>query len=323
MSGRAAVAVGVDVGGTKLVAATVDAAGRPLERRRRTTPARDADQLVVSLQELADELGPDLPLGIGIAGLVTPDGTVRYGPNIGVRELPLATVLRRDGGEVAVVNDASAAALGEQRVGAGRGLDDVVLLTLGTGVGGGLVVGGQLRLGANGFAAELGHVTVADGGRRCPCGDLGCIEAYASGTALGLAARERLVDPDLDTTLRAAQALDGRAVTDAAVAGDAVARELLGDVGRWLAVAVGSLVNALDPELVLVGGGAAPASAPWVLPACREALPRHVIGAAHRDLPPIELTALGDDAGMIGAALLAAERAGTLDPRPTRDPERT
>lgn len=312
------VAIGVDVGGTKLVAATIDAAGRPLARRRRTTPARDADELVPTLQELVAELEHDagvtspLPLGVGIAGAVDVDGTVRYGPNIGVRDLPLAASLEGAGRTVAVLNDASAAALGEQRIGAGRGRREVVLVTLGTGVGGGVVTGGQVLLGASGLAGEIGHLIVAEGGRRCPCGNLGCIEAYASGTAIAMAARERLIDPDLDTSLRDVDDLTGREVTEAAVAGDAVAQQLLRDVGTWLGVALAGLTNVLDPELLLVGGGAGPATAPWVLPAAETALAERVLGAAHRTIPPIALAELHDDAGTVGAALLAAERAGTV-----------
>lgn len=316
--GGGPVAIGVDVGGTKLVAATIDVAGRPLARRRRTTPARDADALVPTLRELVAQLEAEagvtapLPLGIGIAGAVDLDGTVRYGPNIGVRDLPLAAALHADDRTVAVVNDASAAALGEQRRGAGRGRSEVVLVTLGTGVGGGIVTGGQLLLGASGLAGEIGHLIVAEGGRRCPCGNLGCIEAYASGTAIGLAARERLIDPGLSTSLRDVEDLTGREVTEAAVAGDAVAQEVLRDVGAWLGTALASLTNVLDPELLLVGGGAGEATSPWVLPAAEEALAARVMGAAHRTLPPIALAELHDDAGTVGAGLLAAERAGTV-----------
>lgn len=312
------VSIGIDVGGTKLVAATLDAAGRPVSRRRRNTPAREADQLLPTLRELIDELDPDpddpLPVGVGIAGTVDLDGTVRYGPNIGVRDLPLAARLAEDGRTVAVVNDASAAALGEQRAGAAIGHDEVLLLTLGTGVGGGIITGGQVLLGATGLAGEVGHLIVAEGGRRCPCGNRGCIEAYASGTAIELAARERLIDPGLVSTLRTAVSLTGREVTAAAVDGDRVAQELLTDVGTWLGVALAGLINVLDPQVVLIGGGAGPATAPWVLPAAEAAVARRVLGAAHRTLPPLRLAALHDDAGTVGAGLLAAERAGTIHP---------
>jgi glucokinase len=304
-------ALGIDVGGTKVVAATVDADGRVLDRRRQDTPVRDADRLVGSLRELIGELAGDgTPVGIGIAGMVDPAGQVRYGPNIQVTDLPLAELLAdAAGGVVAVGNDANVAALGEQRAGAAVGHDHVLVFTLGTGVGGGIVAGGRLLDGAHGFGGEVGHVIVQDGGRPCPCGNRGCIEAYASGTAIGLAARDRLVDPEVTSTLREHTDLSGRTVTEAAQAGDRVAQEILEDVGRWLGVAAASLANVLDPEVILVGGGAGAATAPWVLPAAERALAARILGRQRRPLPPLRLTALGDDAGMIGAAMLALDRA--------------
>jgi glucokinase len=307
------VAIGMDVGGTKLVAATVAADGTVLDRQRRETPARDGELLQRTLARCVVELGGGagrLPVGVGIAGLVTPAGEVRYGPNIGVRDLPLASRLAETAGcEVSVVNDATAATFGEQRVGAGRGRDDLLMFTLGTGVGGGVVIGGDVLIGHSGFAGELGHVIVAEGGRACPCGNRGCIEAYASGTSMGLIARERLVDLSVDTVLRDEVEMTGRTVTQAALAGDAFATSILVEAGRWLGVAAASLVNVLDPEVILVGGGAALRTSRWVLPAAEAALAEHLIGSPWRTPPAFELAALGDDAGMVGAALLAAKRA--------------
>jgi glucokinase len=308
------VAIGIDVGGTKLVAATVAADGTVLDRQRRETPARDASSLVETLRRCIGELGGGegrLPVGVGIAGLVSHDGEVRYGPNIGVRDLPLARELVEAAGEpVTVVNDASAATFGEQRVGAGRGHDHLLMFTLGTGVGGGVVVGGQVVVGHSGLAGELGHVIVEEGGRSCPCGNRGCVEAYASGTSIGLIARERLVDLSVGSTLRDEPELTGRTVTQAALGGDDFARSVLVEAGHWLGVAAGSLVNVLDPALILIGGGAAVQTSRWVIPAAAAALADHLIGSPWRAAPPLELAALGDDAGMVGAALLAAERAG-------------
>ncbi len=313
MAGPAA--IGVDVGGTKLVAATVATDGGVLSRVRRDTPAHDQEQLVRTVVELLDELDADVPVGVGIAGLVTPGGVVRYGPNIGVEDLPLAerlsAVVRRP---VTVVNDASGAALAEQRAGHAQGHDDVVMFTLGTGVGGGLVVGGQLMTGSGGLAGELGHVIVEEGGRACPCGNRGCVEAYSSGTALALTARERLVDRSVVSSLRDATALTGREVSDAALAGDAFARSILADAGRWLGIAAASIVNSLDPSIIVVGGGAAARTSRWLLPAAVEALGSRLVGARWRTAPPVELAALGDDAGMVGAALLALDRDQGLAP---------
>lgn len=307
-----AVAIGLDIGGTRLRTATVSAEGGVLERRRRATPAADGTSLLAVIEEEVAAIGTSLPIGIGIAGLVTPDGTVRYGPNIGIRDLAVADDLtRRLRRPVSVLNDASAAALGEQRAGAGRGRRDVVLFTIGTGVGGGIVLGGQLIVGAGGFAGELGHVIVQRGGRRCPCGNLGCIEAYASGRAIGEQALERLAATSDHSILRDGEVVDGAAVSRAADDGDPLALELLHEVGGWLASAIASCINALDPELVLLGGGAAASLAPHVLPTVRASVDELVLGRDFREAPPIELAVLGDDAGTVGAALYAADRASS------------
>jgi glucokinase len=314
------VAIGIDIGGTQLRAAIVATDGSLHHRTAQPTPADDATLLVTTLQEVIAELGTDLPVGIGIAGLVSPSGVVRYGPNIGVRDLPLAAELvEATSAPVVVINDASAAAFGEQQAGAAIGRRDVVLFTLGTGVGGGIVVDGRLLVGSRGFAGELGHIIVDEGGRRCPCGSRGCVEAYASGTAITLLARERLVDPTQATVLRGHEVLTGPLVTQAARQGDAFAADVLREVGHWLGIAIASMVNALDPEIVLLGGGAAAATADWVLPEARSVGQAHLVGGRWRSLPPVELAALGDDAGMIGAGLHAASATGELAAADTDD----
>lgn len=304
------VCVGIDVGGTKFVAGALAADGTVLERRRVATPRRDADALLDQLVDLASDLGPGLPVGVGIAGIVDRTGTIRYGPNLGVTDLPLAALLgERLGVRVAVRNDASVALLGEQRAGAGAGVDDVVMLTLGTGVGGGVMLGGRLVEGAHGLGGELGHVIVHDGGRLCPCGNAGCLEAYASGTAIAARAHDRLATGAVASVLLDGELdeLDGKRVTAAALGGDAFAREVLEEVGHWLGVGIASLVNAFDPELVIVGGGAGTHAADLVLPTARRVAAERTMGAAHRPPARIELAALGDDAGMVGAGLLARD----------------
>lgn len=306
--------LGIDIGGTQLRAALVAEDGTVLTRDRRPTPADDPGSLVPTLVELIGAIwegcGEHEPVGIGIAGLVTADGTVRYGPNIGIRDLPLARILGEAlDAEVLVANDASVAALGEQRAGAGVDRGDLVLVTLGTGVGGGVVIAGRLLTGATGFAGELGHVIVDEGGRPCPCGNRGCVEAYASGSAIGALARDRLVDPTTVTRLRDLDHVAGPDVTSAAHEGDTVAIEVLEEAGRWLGVALASLVNVLDPELILLGGGAAAAAAPWMLEPARVAMAERLVGSAFRDAPPVALAVLGDDAGVVGAGLLALETA--------------
>ena len=308
MSG--AVAIGVDVGGTKLVAATIAADGTVLERRRQSTPAGDGDQVLRTVLEIVEVLDDGtLPIGVGIAAIVDPEGTVRYGPNIGVRDLPLAARLREETGRPAVVkNDATAAAYGESRVGAGRDATSLVMLTIGTGVGGGIVLDGRVIEGRGGFAGELGHVIVSDGGRKCPCGNRGCVEAYASGSAIALMARERLVDREVESSLREVVQLDGKDVTSAAQNGDEFARQVLVEAGGWLGVAMASVTNILDPDLILLGGGASIQAGEFMIPAARDAMTERLIGRKHREPPPVAAATLSDDAGMIGAALLAAEQ---------------
>ncbi|MDX1620945.1 MAG: ROK family protein [Nitriliruptorales bacterium] len=313
MSGQA-VSVGIDVGGTKLVAATVAEDGAVLDRARVESPRGDADRMLDVLVQLVDDVGGHgLPVGVGIAGIVSPDGTLRYGPNLDLEQVPLARLLgERLGTSIVVKNDATVALYGEYAAGAGRGARDLLMLTLGTGVGGAFMVDGAVVDGAHGFAGELGHIIIVDDGRPCPCGNLGCLEAYASGTAVERRVVQRLGDDAVETSLRelSRDELVGKDVTTAAGDGDAFAQEVLTEAGRWLGVGLASLVNVLDPARILIGGGFATGSADWVLPAAQQAMQRRLLGAAHRpSLEPI-LAELGDDAGMIGAARLAADGGG-------------
>lgn len=303
------VAVGIDIGGTKLVAAAVTAEGEVVARDRRRTPIGDVVGLFDLLTDLAGTLGPGLPVGVGVAGIVGAAGELVYAPNLRLRSVPIAASLGEAlGVPVAVGNDANVALYGEARVGSARGAAHAVMFTLGTGVGGGVLVDGRPVLGRTGYAGELGHLIVEEGGRLCPCGNRGCIEAYASGTAIGVLAQERLdagASSEL-STVASTGLVTGKDVGAAATRGDEFARSVLRDVGGWLGVAVASIVNALDPEIVVVGGGASTENAGFVLPAAASAARERLLGAPHREPPPIVLAELGDDAGMIGAALLAA-----------------
>lgn len=307
MSGE--VAVGIDVGGTHLRAGLVGPDGLVGPVLRRTSEVDEAEALVASILGVLDELdagvGSELPVGLGMAGLVDRDGRLRYGPNVGVRETPLAALLAAQLGAprtVRVVNDASAAVVGEHRAGAARGHDDVVMFTLGTGVGGGVIVGGRLLEGAHGFAGELGHLIIAEGGRDAPSGIGGTVEAYVSGTAI-----EREAGEAVAAGLAGARTADAPAVVAAATAGEPWALAVLERVGVRLGVAIASVVSVLDPSIVVVGGGAGDAAAAFLLPAARDAFADHLMGAAHRPLAPVVPAELGDDAGVIGAALLAAD----------------
>lgn len=311
------VAVGIDVGGTKIAAGLVAADGTLLSRERRDSPAQDSDAIVEAIAALARELCAEqdiaqAPVGVGAAGVVDTDGTVVYAPNLAWSGRPLRADLEaRLGVPVAVVNDGIVAAWGEFRAGAARDVEgSIVMLTLGTGVGGGLVVDDRLSLGTHGMGAEFGHIIVCEGGLPCPCGNHGCLEAYASGTAIGTLARRRLEAGDVPGTsaLHELDELTGKSVTIAAHGGDEAARSVVSTAGFWLGVGIASLVNALDPALVVIGGGAMQAGSLLLEPA-REAAAQRLLGRHHRDLVPVVRATLGDDAGVIGAGLLALERA--------------
>lgn len=302
--------LGIDVGGTWIRSGLVDAHGAIHERRRIPTPRGGADALVEALAEVVLSSG-DTEVGLGIAGLVSADGEVITSPNLPIDGCALADRLAAaTSRDVAIGNDASVAALAEQRFGAGRSVDDLVLITVGTGVGGGVVVGGVLHLGANGFAGEIGHLRVEPGGRRCGCGGHGCLEAYASGSAIARAVGARTTHGDEATTLNAVGDPSTEDVLAAASEGDAVARQILEEAGGWLGVAAALITNLLDPELILLGGGAGTAAAPWLFPAARPVLGRDILGGERRGAPRLDVAVLGDDAGVIGAACLADRHLG-------------
>ncbi len=310
---RAMPSIGVDIGGTKIVAAVVNGKGNMLAERRVETPV-DGDRRTVELVALVRTLCAehDLPqttVGVGAAGLVDLDGVVRYAPNLDWRDYPLRAALESELGlPVRVENDAAAAVWGEYVVGAGRdAVGGALMLTLGTGVGGGLVTEGRLARGAHGLAGEFGHIILAEGGPRCPCGNRGCLEALSSGTAIGRIAREAVAAGTLPegSSLYEIEDLTGNKVTVAARSGDAGGRAVLAEAGRWLGVGIASLVNALDPEIVIVGGGVIDAG-PLLLEPAIEAYHERVVAREHRSSPPVVEASLGDHAGVIGAALLGA-----------------
>lgn len=315
MTSASPAAIGVDIGGTRLRAAAVSADGTVVARessaRPEDGPSQDAfiESLLEALADVTGRLGADLPVGIAIASLVDRDGRLVAATNLDVGgvELRRRAVERLGAPHVSVVNDATAACLAEARVGGAVGHDDVLLVTVGTGVGGGALVAGRLLRGSDGLATEFGHIVVAEGGRRCPCGTHGCLEAYAAGRSVGEIAGERLAEGRTSGALASEPVIDGEAVTRAARAGDEMAVEVIREAGRWLGIGLASLTNVLDPAIVLVGGGAGQAMGEWLLPAARAAYGPRVLGHARRNLAAIEPAALGDDAGVVGAALLAID----------------
>jgi len=307
--------IGVDIGGTKIAAGVVDDDGTLLAKVRRETPATDVEAIEVAVADAVRELceGRDVAaVGVAAAGYV--DATrsvVLFAPNLAWRDEPLRADLEdRTGLPVLVENDANAAAWGEFRYGAAREVDDMVLLTVGTGLGGGIVLHGNLLRGAYGVAAELGHVRVVPDGIRCPCGQRGCWEQYASGSALVREARELARSSALSASALVElaggdpAAIEGPMVTDAARAGDPAALELIADLGRWLGEGTASIAAVLDPAVVLVGGGVS-AAGDLLLEPMREAFRRHLTARGHRPELAIRPAALGNEAGMVGAADLA------------------
>lgn len=300
-------AIGVDVGGTKIVAGVIDGDGAVQRRQRRPTPVHDAATLVrTTIQMIADLDAPDAPVGVGMAGWVDLDGRVRTSPNLpGLVDEPIRDRLEAElGSPVTVLNDADAAAWGEFCLGAGRDVDVLAMFMLGTGVGGGLVLHGQLVRGAHGAAGELGHLLVDEGGPRCACGNHGCLEAHASGNAIARKTHERRAeDARTAGSPRPSEKLGGEDVAAAAADGDADALAVLADAGFWLGVGVASVINAFDPATVVIGGGAAGAGEHLLEPA-RRACAVRVLGAPARTAPPLVPGEL-DDPGVIGAGLVA------------------
>jgi glucokinase len=301
--------VGVDLGGTKCLAVALEG-GTVVAEHRVPTPVGEI-AVLDALAEVAAAVGASeaIGVGVGVPGLVDRAGVLRFAPNLpGVVDLAIRAELEaRLGVPVRVDNDATCAAWGERQVGAARGYDDVILATLGTGIGGGIVAGGVLVRGTNGFAGEIGHMIVDPNGPPCPCGQRGCWERFASGGGLGrlgqaAAAAGRAVrilelaggDPAL---------VHGEHVTVAAAEGDAEARAVLVELARWVALGLVNLTNAFDPRAFVLGGGLIEAGE-LLLGPVRTAFVGLLSSASHR--PPIDIVAatLGEHAGAIGAASL-------------------
>jgi glucokinase len=288
---RPALAAGIDVGGTKCLGVVVDAAGEIVREERVPTP-QGSEPLIGALRELAGLLAPFDTLGVGIAGLVTRSGVLRAAPNLTIdEELPVAERLSADlDVPVYVDNDATCATVAEWRLGAARGESDVLMITLGTGIGGGVVSGGVLQRGENGFAGEFGHMVVDPDGPQCPCGRRGCWERYASGKGLSYLAGGR----------------QGEDVVAAARAGDAEASAVIERYGWWVALGLVNLTNALDPGMFVLGGGLAATPDVFIGP-IRTAFHELLYSPDHRPHPRLAFAELGEHAGALGAALLGRE----------------
>ena len=281
--------IGIDVGGTKCLGVAVDDSGKVVQQFRLPTP--HADGLCDTLIEIVSQLGGASSLGIGVPGLISPEGVIRASPNlVGAKELPLRQMVEdRLGIKVLVENDATCAALGEWKTGAARGATDAWVITLGTGIGGGFVSGSALQRGAHGFAGEVGHMVVDPDGPLCPCGRNGCWERYASGNGLSYLANGEKGE---DVLMRARD-------------GDVDALGVVDTFARWVALGLVNLTNMTDPEVIVVGGGVI-VSADVVMPRIGHWFEQLLYSPKHRAHPRLVVAQLGEQAGAIGAAMLTA-----------------
>lgn len=306
--------VGIDIGGTNIRAALVDADGTIVHAQRTKLEGRKPDDVVATIIDLHRELGPDAaycPIGVGIAGSVRDaDGVVSVAPQLGWREEPFGAMLssalaRNSTLRLRLVNDLTAIAYGEFKLGAGRGSDDVACLFVGTGVGLGIVVGGRVLEGSRGLAPEFGHwrVDPSPHARRCNCGMYGCLEAYLAGAHLGARVTELCDELETSTSLAPPDVSAGD-IEAAARAGDRVASALQRDMAEKLAWAMGAVVMTFNPAVLVLGGGVL-TSSPSLTYEARSRVHEYAWSSFLEDLV-IAPTQLADDAGIIGAALLSA-----------------
>ncbi len=316
--------IGIDVGGTKILGVVVDPDGWQEQTfLRHPTPIGDTDRLAIAIGDVVEELielsGRPAAVGVGVPGLVDHAGVLRYGPNVpGVLGLDIAGDLkRRFGLDVTAANDGTNAAVAEHRLGAAVGHDNAVIVAQGTGIAGGLIIGGKVATGANGFAGEPGHMLVAaapdgsDAGHVCACGRAGCWEAVSSGAGLANIAKA-LVEEGKGSGIVALAGgevahVRGEHLAEAMDAGDPDAKIVFDRFATWVARGVASLVSLLDPSIVVLGGGLAQISDHFIVEV-RERIVDYTIGAGYRPEVPVVAAKFGKEAGAIGAAIMAHDR---------------
>lgn len=313
-------AVGIDIGGTKIAGAIVDDEGRIVSQLSKPSPASNAQHMEDTVVELIAELSEGrrvIAAGIAAAGFIDKDqSSVYYAPNIAWRNEPLRDKLEaRVALPIVIENDANAAGWAEYRFGAGRNVTHMTMLTLGTGVGGAIVINGELFRGGFGAGAEIGHLRVVNDGLLCGCGARGCIEQYGSGRALMRFAAEVSHDPVLGQHLAAHRSLDGTldpvGVKKLLEAKDPGAISALQSVGSWVGIACASLSAVLDPQLFVIGGGVA-AAGDEILRPIRASFLQNVSAKGFHPEPDFAIAELVNDAGVVGAADLARRHAESL-----------
>ena len=308
------ITVGIDVGGTKIAGALVSETGEILMSLKVPTPAQNTEDLIDAIVKMVKELSSDRDIksvGVAIAGFIDADQSeVIYSPNLSLRNEPLKAKLEAKlGVEVFVENDANAAGWAEYRFGAGKGSKHMMMITIGTGVGGAIVANGELFRGGFGIGAELGHTNFIQEGRACGCGQRGCLEKYASGTALLESAKE-LASSGTPEGHRLAELqasvgeLTGTEVYQAITESDPGALRLLNDLGTTIGKAVASFAAVLDPQMLVIGGGLS-VTGELLLKPMREAYLEHLPARGYRPEMTIVTAALINDAGVVGAADLA------------------
>jgi glucokinase len=309
--------IGIDVGGTKILGGLVAEDGRILETTRKPTPRNDAMDVLGVVAAVIDELrgvqaAPVTAVGVGIAGAIDVTmSTVIWAPNLHWTNVPARAVLEgRTGLPVIIENDGNTAAWAEHRFGAGRGIGEMVMVTVGTGVGGGIIHEERLLRGSHGGAGEIGHLTMVVDGQPCGCGLRGCLEQYASGSALVRTARSLAANRRQDAALLLGlgdgtpEGVQGIHVTQAARSGDPVAIEAFGITGTWLGRGLASLSQVLDPAAYVIGGGVGEAG-DLLLGSVRQSLRENIGGMGRNPVPEVRQATLGNDAGLIGAGDLA------------------
>lgn len=308
--------VGVDIGGTKVLGGVVDESGSVVKTARRDTPRAGGSELTQAIADVAHELMKDYEIesvGVSAAAFISADRkTILATPNIlGWNGVDLDSELRtRIGIPVVIENDANSAAWGEFKFGAGRGRENILMLTVGTGIGGGIVVDGKLHRGSFGIAAEIGHIRIVPNGQRCGCGADGCLEQYGSGTALLRYAREAITqNPQQGSNILergdgTVAGIKGNAITDAAREGDSLALSIFELTGDYLGAGIASLAVVLDPEAIVIGGGVIDAGDILLNP-IRTAMNKYMPFAGKHPHPEVIAAQLGNEAGLVGVADLA------------------
>jgi glucokinase len=308
--------IGIDVGGTKVLGGVVSQAGEILATARRDTPREGGRALTETIADVAIELSKQFPvesIGVSAAGFISSDRqTILATPNIaGWNGVNLDQELTKIiGKRIVLENDANSAAWGEFKFGAGRGRNDLMMLTLGTGVGGGLILAGSVFRGAFGIGAELGHIRIVPDGHLCGCGIRGCLEQYASGSALMRHAREAIsASPDLARNLLARgdgtlEGLKGHQITEAARDEDPVALAAFNTMASYLGAGIASLCAVIDPSCIVLGGGVIDAGEIFLAPTRKAALSLIPFSGKH-PYPEIVPAELGNNAGLVGVADLS------------------